>query len=57
MRVRNAFIYSTVSIAALAAATPSYAQTSAPVDTTPEKTAEGEQLPGAGADGSRRQRR
>ena len=45
MRVRNAFIYSTASIAALAAATPSYAQASAPVDTTPEKTAEGEQLP------------
>ena len=47
MRVRNAFIYSTVSIAALAAATPSYAQTPAPVDATPEKTAEGEQLPPA----------
>ncbi len=45
MRVRNAFIYSTVSIAALAAATPSYAQTSAPAEATPEKTAEGEQLP------------
>ena len=45
MRVRNAFIYSTVSIAALAAATPSFAQASAPVDSTPEKTAEGEQLP------------
>ena len=44
MRVCNAFIYSTVSIAALAA-TPSYAQTSAPAEATPEKTAEGEQLP------------
>ena len=45
MRVRNAFIYSTASVVALVAATPSYAQATAPIDSAPEKTAEGEQLP------------
>lgn len=43
MRVRNAIIYSTVSIAALAIATPALAQASAPAETIPEKTVEGEQ--------------
>jgi len=45
MRVRNAFILSTASVAALAIATPAFAQATAPVDTTPEKTVEGEQAP------------
>ena len=45
MRVRNAFILSTASVAALAIATPAFAQATAPVETTPEKTAEGEQNP------------
>jgi outer membrane receptor protein involved in Fe transport len=45
MRVRNAFIYSTVSMAALAMATPALAQATSPAETIPEKTAEGEQLP------------
>ncbi|HJR83168.1 MAG TPA: Plug domain-containing protein, partial [Sphingomicrobium sp.] len=45
MRVRNAFILSTASVAALVIATPAFAQAAAPVDTTPEKTAEGEQNP------------
>src|SRR5690348_10190050 len=43
MRVRNAFIYSTVSIAALAIATPALGQATAPAETAPEKTIEGEQ--------------
>ena len=45
MRVRNAFMLSTASIAVLAIATPAFAQATAPVDTAPEKTAEGEQVP------------
>lgn len=47
MRRITALIFSSVSIAALAT-TPAFAQvTGAPADTTPEKTAEGEQLPPA----------
>jgi outer membrane receptor protein involved in Fe transport len=45
MRVRNALILSTASIAALAIATPAFGQAAAPADTIPEKTAEGEQVP------------
>jgi len=48
MRAFNTLLLSTISIAALTA-TPAFAQAAAPapVDTTPEKTAEGEQLPPA----------
>jgi iron complex outermembrane receptor protein len=45
MRARNVFIYSTVSMAALALATPAFSQATAPAETIPEKTAEGEQTP------------
>jgi outer membrane receptor protein involved in Fe transport len=44
MRALNSILLSTISIAALTA-TPAFAQTPAPVDTTPEKTAEGEATP------------
>ena len=49
MRVGYALILSTASIAALALPTSAFGQTSAPVDTTPEKTAEGEALPPSSA--------
>ena len=45
MRVGYALILSSASIAALAIPTSAFGQASAPVDTTPEKTAEGEALP------------
>ena len=44
MRRFTSFIFSTVSVAALAAS-PAYGQATSPVDSAPEKTAEGEQLP------------
>jgi len=44
MRSVNALILSTISLTALAAS-PAFAQTPAPVDTTPQKTQEGEQVP------------
>jgi outer membrane receptor protein involved in Fe transport len=48
MRSVNALILSTISLTALAAS-PAFAQTPAPVDTTPQKTQEGESVPPSSA--------
>ena len=48
MRALNSILLSTISIVALTA-TPALAQTTAPVDTTPEKTQEGEAIPPSSA--------
>src|ERR1700712_5626599 len=48
MLSRNALILSSISLTALVA-TPALAQTAAPVDSTAQKTAEGEQNPPTGA--------
>ena len=48
MRALNSLLLSTISIGALTA-TPALAQTPAPVDTTPQKTQEGEANPPSSA--------
>ena len=47
IKCRGQLLASTLLVGTIVGATPAFAQTSAPVDATPEKTAEGEQLPPA----------